>query len=134
MGELIRDGIHICYTLEDEYRGKYINNKMKHHTAIPCGSYKVIVNRSPKYNRKLPLILGVPGFSGVRIHGGNDVDDTSGCPLVGYYRDLTSCRIWGSASDQVTGLISADIEDFGEVHLDVIFSDEIVMNIEEVII
>ena len=25
-------------------------------------------------------------FTGVRVHGGNDIDDTDGCPLVAYNR------------------------------------------------
>jgi hypothetical protein len=31
----------------------------------------------------VPEILDVKGFSGVRIHPGNDQYDTDGCPLVG---------------------------------------------------
>jgi hypothetical protein len=65
--------------LEDTVREKKIAGK----TAIPEGTYQVIVNRSPKFKRDLPLLLDVPNFEGIRIHRGNTVKDTSGCILVG---------------------------------------------------
>jgi hypothetical protein len=54
--------------------------------AIPTGSYRVIVNMSPRFKRPLPLLLDIPGFSGIRIHPGNMVKDTEGCILVGWNR------------------------------------------------
>ena len=37
----------------------------------------------------LPLLRDVPGFSGIRIHTGNVIDDTDGCILVGRRIDGT---------------------------------------------
>ena len=51
--------------------------------AIPEGRYAVVITWSPKMKKFLPLLLGVPMFSGIRIHPGNTADDTKGCILLG---------------------------------------------------
>jgi len=82
IGELLIDGIFECYTLEDVERPV----KIKAETAIPKGTYKVIINQSNRFKRLMPLLLNVPNFEGVRIHAGNTNHDTEGCILVGRTR------------------------------------------------
>ena len=82
IGELLIDGIFECYTLEDIERPV----KIKAETAIPKGTYKVIINMSNRFKRLMPLLLNVPNFEGVRIHAGNTNHDTEGCILVGRTR------------------------------------------------
>lgn len=82
IGELLIDGVFECYTLEDVER----EVKVKSETAIPKGTYKVIINQSNRFKRLLPLLLDVPNFEGVRIHSGNSNHDTEGCILVGQTR------------------------------------------------
>lgn len=86
-GKLYADGTWICNTLEDEVReieGKPVSEwKIRKETAIPRGRYEVKLTRSPRFGRILPEIVNVPGFTGIRIHRGNKVEHTEGCPLVG---------------------------------------------------
>ena len=83
IGELLVDGLFECFTLEDKER----QVKIKGETAIPKGTYKVIINESNRFKRQLPLLLNVPDFEGVRIHSGNSNHDTEGCILVGQSRN-----------------------------------------------
>jgi len=82
IGEMTIDGIFECFTLEDKERPI----KIKSETAIPKGTYKVIINMSNRFKKLLPLLLNVPNFEGVRIHPGNSNHDTEGCILVGRTR------------------------------------------------
>lgn len=90
LGLLSVDGEFECFTLEDVVREVPEETvetwKVRGETAIPSGTYEVIVNMSARFNKQLPLLLNVPGFQGVRIHSGNVAADTEGCILVGARR------------------------------------------------
>ena len=105
IGVLTVDGIYVCDTLEDRDRLHFGEKKVKGKTAIPAGRYEVKLNSySPRFGGKepyktlgngcVPLIAGVPGFSGVRIHIGNSAEDTEGCLLVG--RNTVVARVMES--------------------------------------
>jgi hypothetical protein len=94
IGKFSVDNIYKCDTCEDPVRElQDINHdgdfdeegegKIYGKTAIPCGRHRVIVTYSPKLGRRLPLIVDVLGFTGIRIHGGKNADWSEGCPLVG---------------------------------------------------
>lgn len=79
IGQLFIDGKFICYTLEDKIR----DVKIKHETCIPPGKYPIVMTMSQRFKMVLPLLQNVPNFDSIRIHAGNTIADTSGCPLVG---------------------------------------------------
>ena len=91
IGKLYIDGVYFCDTIEDTDRGltqtmtdaQIKSKKVYGQTAIPTGTYRVIISYSNKFKRQMPLLLNVPGFLGIRIHSGNTEKDTEGCLIVG---------------------------------------------------
>lgn len=91
IGKLSVDDEPFCDTLEDKVRDYNMDgdlldegeDKVYGETAIPYGRYRVIVSYSPKFKRRLPLLLSVPHFEGIRIHGGVHAAHTLGCILIG---------------------------------------------------
>ena len=94
IGSLFINGEFFCYTLEDKDRGLKQSDtllfiqakKIFGVTAIPSGSYELIVNQSPKFKRMLPRILNIKGFDGVLMHRGNTANDSLGCIILGYQK------------------------------------------------
>lgn len=90
------DGELLGQTLEDpDRRLEHDGEKIDGDTAIPRGRYRISVTFSNRFKRLMPLIHDVPGFDGIRIHGGNTEADTHGCPLLGQYRDdmgIENCK------------------------------------------
>jgi hypothetical protein len=89
IGQLFVDGVYQAWTLEDAVHG---GPKVPGQTAIPAGRYAVDITPSQRFGRALPILLDVPGFTGIRIHPGNTAADTSGCILVGQGRANDSIR------------------------------------------
>ena len=89
---------YFCDTLEPTWRDyKNGGHKIKGRSAIPEGRYAVVISWSPKMQQWLPILLGVPMFSGIRIHAGNCSEDTEGCILVGKNKivgKVVDSRIW----------------------------------------
>jgi hypothetical protein len=85
IGDLKIDGKKFCETLEDTVRkiDEKGNGKIDGKTAIPASEYLISLTYSSRFGYYLPLLEGVPHFSGVRIHSGNTAEDTEGCILVG---------------------------------------------------
>lgn len=84
IGSFYIDGEYFCDTLEDVVRDlRSAEDKVYGKTAIPAGTYKISVEYSPRFKRKLPFLHDVPYFTGILIHRGNTAKDTHGCILLG---------------------------------------------------
>lgn len=90
IGSLSIDGKKFCDTLEDKVRDLNKNGvfdgdekKVYGETAIPYGTYDVVVDYSPKFKRELPRLQNAKHFEGILIHRGNTAEDSAGCILVG---------------------------------------------------
>lgn len=113
-GRLTTDeGGFLCWTLEDSDRGltssmtedEIMRRKKAGTTAIPTGRYRVYLRISPgmkekeyakPYGGKFPVLIKVPGFSGIMIHPGNTPADTSGCILPGMLQGSKRGRVYDS--------------------------------------
>ena len=81
IGELYIDKKYIADTLEDRVRSE--GEKVYGKTAIPEGTYEMVLSYSPRFKKILPEILNVPNFTGIRIHSLNKAEDSEGCIGVG---------------------------------------------------
>ena len=97
--------ILLAASLEDERR----TTKVFAETCIPLGTYELglrtnvsapgapltfhqryIERFGPDFHIGMIEVLGVPGFSDILWHCGNDDDDTGGCLLIGSYPVITA--------------------------------------------
>jgi len=91
-GEMLVNGQHECVTLEPVDRGldssmTWLQIKAKKIwglTAIPVGRYQVKPEKwGAPYNRLIPVLQDVKGFTDIGIHSVGTHNDTHGCIGVG---------------------------------------------------
>ena len=94
--------VKLCDTIEDKDRGldqsmseaNILHLKVYKQTAIPTGTYKIVMNvvsgtfsKKQKYKDfcggKLPRLNYVKGFSGILMHAGIDQNSSAGCIILG---------------------------------------------------
>lgn len=123
IGTLLVDGAYECFTLEDVERGTdaetVLQWKIPGQTAIPFVTSTVTITFSQRFQRDLPLVVSVPGFSGIRIHPGNTAADTEGCILVGRTKGPTFVGESKAAFNALFPKIKKAIDDGDLVTLEV---------------
>ena len=90
-GEMLLDGAHECWTLEDRSRrlassmslSDILRDKVYGETAIPTGRFKLELYNSPKHGPDTLQLVDVPGFSNSQIHAANRAEELLGCIAVG---------------------------------------------------
>lgn len=105
-------GVFICHSLEDLDRDlcmsmstkEILSKKIYGHTAIPYGRYKMKWYDSPKHGR-VPMLVGVKGFSFIEIHIANWAYQLEGCIAPGLRKGINSVEDSGKAFKIVKALI-----------------------------
>ena len=81
IGDLSIGGEFFCNTIEDTVRD--LPATCPDTSRGRSCTYKITLEYSPKYKRKMPCLHDVPHFLGILIHSGNTEEDSAGCILVG---------------------------------------------------
>lgn len=124
-GQIFVDGRPFAFILEDQVRDHNADGdlddagegKVYGQTAIPYGTYQLKVTYSNRFKKDMIQVFNIPGGKirfgtelidacGVRIHGGNTVENTLGCPLMGANRkpdgDVFNCK---DVNDKLVALV-----------------------------
>lgn len=123
IGDLLIDGRFFCNIIEDAVRklpgtcpytpkgqSCQCKGKVYAQTAIPAGTYKITMEYSPRFKRKLPLLHNIPHFIGILIHSGNDESSSAGCLIVGNNTikgKVTNSRV---TSDKLNAILSKETQ------------------------
>lgn len=123
VGDLFIDRQFFSNTLEDKVRelravcpytpkGQSCKCKGKIYaeTAIPAGTYKVTMEYSPRFKRKLPLLHNVPHFIGILMHPGNDETASAGCLIVGNNTIKGKVTESRATSDKLNAILSKETQ------------------------
>lgn len=123
IGDFFIDGVFFCNTIEDvvrrlpavcpntpKRRNCTCKEKVYAETAIPAGTYKVTMEYSSRFKRRLPLLHDVPHFIGILIHSGNTQRDSAGCIIVG--TNTVKGKVTGSraTSDKLNTILEKEEE------------------------
>lgn len=122
-GKLYINDVYVCETLEDTCRDKNHDGdlddlgekKVYGKTAIPSGTYKITLVKSPHFKMTVPLLHGIKDYSMVEIHPGNWVSSTLGCILVGLQRGKDMIKV--GTSKKAFDLLMLKLVQYSELEI-----------------
>lgn len=88
-------------------------------SCVKPGTYDVLIQFSPKYNRGMLTLQNVPGRAGILIHGANSVADLKGCIAIASER-VGEDRIRGDLSGQLKERVQKAIRAAERVQIQII--------------
>jgi hypothetical protein len=117
LGTMYINDKFFSYTLEDfdrKLKSNQSSTEIAHKkifgiTAIPSGDYRIILSLSTRFKRLMPEVLGVKGFAGIRIHGGNTHENTDGCILVAKNRYVDKLSTFGKIRNWIQGTMEVQL-------------------------
>lgn len=128
-GRVFVNGDKFGESLEDA--GRPTGVKIVGETCIPEGTYEVAITHSNKFGRDMLVLYNVDDdhsiercgvrFTGIRNHGGNDINHTAGCLMTAINSDKKG-KIWGSLESELLLTVKNAI-DAGDIVLWVIAED-----------
>lgn len=119
-GKVYASGLFFCFSCEDEDRFLEKGGvKIKGKTAIPRGVYELVLSFSHRFQKVLPEVLCVKDYSGVRCHGGNEAEDSEGCPLLGQVRTSTGVAKCADTVQRMIKMIESATDQGRRVFLEV---------------
>ena len=117
-GDVYVNGEYFGNSLEDAGRPPGV--KIQDETCIPEGRYQVKITASPAFRRNMLVLFDTPydhsinrhgvRFTGIRVHGGNNIDHTSGCVIVAKKSDSKG-KVSESLERELALLVQAALDD-----------------------
>ena len=111
-GRVFVNGEKFGHSLEDAGRPPGV--KIAAETCIPEGTYKVSVTLSKKFGRYMLVLYNIDDdhsvdragvrFTGIRVHGGNNIEHTAGCIIVAKNSDKRG-KVSGSLEKALVALV-----------------------------
>ena len=74
---------------------------------IPDGTYTLIVTNSPRFKKELPLVVGVSGRTGIRVHRGSMPEHSKGCILLDSDKSVSVLTSFVKSNEKVLLQISS---------------------------
>lgn len=114
----------LCDVLEDEVReveGRPVEEwKIHGATAIPSGTYNIVLENSQRFGPDTITLQNVLGFKYIRGHAGNTSADTEGCLLFGTRSGENTVRNSRVALAKVKALIKSRLAQGESVSIKII--------------